>query len=331
MGPLKKSPPPLGSGLTGPGAHFGDKCLCLASGKDRVGSDPSRQPMILLSLLILVQAPVPEARRLNATDRAVSRTSGAVGLAAALDTILAEDAVLLYPGAPITRGRAAILRVLRHQPPAATRVQWDAVFTELSADSTLAVSYGSTFPRTADSVVAGGRFESAWRRTPGGWKVAALGLFGVPAAAGFTADAADSQASGELPADTRNPYARADAAFSDRAGASGASDAFAAFGDVDAALVGAGGAPMTRSPSLKRIMAGNGADRSKWRWWPVVAVGDSAAGVGFTAGQAEIRDLTTGEVTYSEYLTLWRAGPRGIRFLADGGNPWPRELSKRSK
>jgi len=266
------------------------------------------------------------ARALVATDRAVARSSGAVGLAAALDTVLADDAVLVFPGAPILRGRGAILGFLRRQAPGTQRVQWDATFLEVSADTALAVTYGSTFVRSSDSLVGNGRFGGAWRRSGGTWKLLALCLAGLPSAATVITTAAESAQAGVLPRTPgTNPFARADSSFAARAGRDRASTAFAAFAAEDAALVGTGSAPMVRGAAIGPRMAVGGADGSHWSWWPVFAAGDSAGGIGVTVGQAEIRDTTAaGGVTYSEYLTLWRRRNGIVQFIADLGDPWPR-------
>src|SRR4029077_7738602 len=112
--------------------------------------------------------------------------------------------------------------------PGAQRVQWDATFLEVSTDTALAVTYGSTFIRSSDSLVGNGRFAGAWRRSAGAWKVLALCFTGLPTATTVITAAAESAQAGVLPRSPgTNPFARADSAFAARAGHDGASSAFA--------------------------------------------------------------------------------------------------------
>ena len=282
-----------------------------------------------VGLAAQVQFPVP--RDLVARDHGASSLAGARGLDSSLATILADDAVLLWPGAPVARGRAAALALLAAQPARYRRVMWDAVFTELSNDGALAVSYGTTItlPPGPDSAAHPGRFIAAWRRTPGGrWDMVGLCLAGWPSGDTYVPPPAAVAPPPLAPLPRENPYARADYAFSDRSGRDGVGAAFEAFAASDAVAAGARVQPYIRGPAnIRRAFEGAGDTRASWTWWPVVAAGDSAGAIGFTVGEAVIRGSDENgrpETDYSKYMTLWRREAGGaVKFLADGGSTRP--------
>ena len=266
-------------------------------------------------------------RALVAADRDAATRSGARGLAAGLDTVLASDVVLVYPGAPILAGRDRVAAFLGRQAAPMSRVTWDASHVEASPDSTFAVAYGSTFSPGNDSGPTLGRFASAWRRDPGGsWRLVVLCLTGIPA--GDVALAAgDSAGMVPLPSVTGSAvFSTADRAFASLASRAGASEAFGHFAASDAVLLGTGTAPMVRGKKIAVRMRVTGADGSRWRWWPAFVFGDTSGAVGVTVGQAEITDRNPGGgTTYSEYVTMWRRTEGGAaQFILDAGNPWPR-------
>ena len=274
-----------------------------------------------------VQFPVP--RDLLTLDHATSRLAGARGLDSALATVLAPDGVVLYPGAPIARGRGAALALVASQPARLKRVMWDAVFVEVANDGRLAVMYGTTMtlPAGPDSLAHPGRFIGAWRRdAAGGWELAAICLAGWPTDDQYIAPARAPDTLAPLPHES--PYARADYAFAARSASGGVGVAFEAFAAADAVAGGARVQPYIRGPrNIRRAFEGAGDTRARWVWWPVVAVGDSAGGVGFTVGEAVIRGSDENgrpETDYSKYMTLWRREAGGaVKFLADGGSTRP--------
>ena len=299
----------------------------------------SRDSLVLLSMASLLltrvacgQIQIPPPAELLALNQESATRSGVSGLSAGLAPVLDTGAVLVYPGAPVVHSRGAILALLNDQPAASTRIQWDAVFAELSVDSSFAVMYGTTVRLSVrrDTAADAGRFESAWRRrADGSWKIVALCFAAVPKASEIVLQKSGGVTDVSLPPLPRTDrFARADYEFSDRAGIAGVAAAFGEFAAPDASTFGGRPGPFTRGPgNIRHAMELSGAGSSRWKWWPVFATGDPAGNLGATVGEAEIRwtgEDGKDEVFYSAYLTLWRRMPDGsIRFIADAGGQRP--------
>lgn len=267
---------------------------------------------------------------LTQVEREASTRSGAAGLATALERVLDDDAILVYPGAPIVHSRASILAMLRAQHVANTRVQWDPVFAELSRDGSLAVMYGTTATRSeSDSVTQSGRFTSAWRAVDGAWHLLALCLVNQPAPRGFVWDSSSTWASDSMPPlGSSNIFARADQEFSSLAGRADVTTAFSTYVASDGVIFAGAGQPFTRGPQdVRASFLQAGSNKAQWRWWPVYAVGSEASGLGVTVGEAVIRSTDAEgkrQEAHSQYMTLWRRLPNGqVRFIADGGGQRP--------
>ncbi|HEY0777841.1 MAG TPA: hypothetical protein VGD56_07720, partial [Gemmatirosa sp.] len=110
---------------------------------------------------------------LLAADRAHAARS-ARSLTVGFPTALDRDAVILYPGAPIVRGRAAAESLLRALPDADRRaLRWRPALAELSTDGLRGYTVGEGTSIAGDSS-APVRYLAYWRRTPAGaWHVAA--------------------------------------------------------------------------------------------------------------------------------------------------------------
>jgi ketosteroid isomerase-like protein len=275
------------------------------------------------------QNPVPP--ELATLDHATAQRAGARGLDAALAPVLSPEAVLLWPGAPVVRGRTAILALLAAQPERFKHIMWDAVAAQLSNDGGLAVTYGTTttLPSAGDSAHRG-RFIGAWRRSgAGGWELLGLCLGGWPSNEDYIAPAVRLE---PLPALAReNSYARVDYDFAGLALRAGVGVAYETYAAADAIAAGTRVQPYIRGPAnIRRAFEGAGANRATWSWWPVYAAGDSTGAIGLTVGEGEIGGTNSAgqpHVDHTKYMTLWRREADGtIRFIADGGSlrPAPR-------
>lgn len=293
-----------------------------------------RLALVLLALAAPASLPAqrPASDRLTwrddllAADRAAADSAPALGLAEALARVAATEFVLVYPGAPVIAGRDAARRMMNAQDALKPlTVRWVPLFAEVSSDGTFGVSYGVTGIATAapGSSLRLGKYLSAWRRTPDGWRLVAHAQIGLLPPTAFRALAPFRKPGAwALPAGGPvGDFARADIDFSAAAGRDGAAAAFAAFAAPDGVLF-PGSGELARGPdAIRRVLSGG--PPSVWRWSPVAGDAAASGDLGFTVGEATI--ATQGDApVYSKYLSLWRREADGrIRFIADGGNLRP--------
>jgi hypothetical protein len=262
---------------------------------------------------------------LLAAEAAASKLSSDSGLSLTLPRVTTRDAVLLWPGAPVVVGSEDIGRLLSGLPNRdSLRLSWQPLGVELARDSSLAVTWGVAVasPRMIAGPPRIGRYMTAWRREPDGWKIAALQYLGISA---LPAEALPSGL--RLTQDALKPsgraasFAQADLAFARLAGDSGAAVAFRRWAAPDAITLGGGsGGLITRGPdAIARAVDGP----AVWQWHPVAAGASRSGELGWTAGEAVI-SAKGEEPFYSKYLTVWTRGAGGVRFLMDGGSGRPK-------
>jgi ketosteroid isomerase-like protein len=193
---------------------------------------------------------------------------------------------------------------------------WTPAFADVSADGRLGYTYGWTH-----SGGTRGKYLACWRKTGGGWRLAAYANTRlVPVADSVT----PQRPSGVLGAQVRGradpaELLRADSAFATLSVQSGAKNAFLAFSAVEAISFG-GGVQISQG----REAIGAGFDSfpagAVLEWWPVAAEIAPSGDLGCTIGEAKIASLNH----YSKYLTIWRRQQDGgWKFVADGGNVRP--------
>ena len=285
-----------------------------------------------LLLPVTARAQRPAGDRLTwrddllAADRAAADSAPALGLADALARVAATEFVLVYPGAPVIAGRDTARRMMAAQDALKPlTVRWVPLFAEVSSDGTFGVSYGVTGISTTSPGVSlrFGKYLSAWRLTPDGWRLVAHAQIGLLPPTAFRA-LAQFRKPGVWALPPGGPvgdFARADIDFSTLAGRDGAAAAFAAFAAADAVLF-PGSGELARGPdAIRRVLSGG--PPSAWRWNPVAGDAAASGDLGFTVGEASI--TAQGETpVYTKYLSLWRREQDGrIRFIADGGNLRP--------
>ncbi len=264
---------------------------------------------------------------LLAADRAHAARS-ARSLTVGFPTALDRDVVLLYPGAPIVRGRAAAESLLRALPDAPRRMlRWQPALAELSGDGLRGYTLGYGASADGDSVLPA-RYLAYWRRTPAGaWHVAAWVLARGAAGAARLAPPCDAPAAGaestpEHRALGERELRSADSAFAARSARDGAGPAFAAALAPDG-LVLSGAAAMTCGPAAAGALLG-ALGPGALVWTPALADAAGSGDLGMTVGTATVSAASAG-VSYSKYLTVWRRGRDGVwRVVADGGNVSPR-------
>jgi hypothetical protein len=260
---------------------------------------------------------------LLAADAATSQLSSDSGVTIAVPRAIQKNAVLLWPGAPVVAGAGDVDRFLRSLPNRdSLRLTWQPLGIELARDSTLAVTWGIAVasPRLVSGPPRIGRYMAAWRRDPGGWKIAALQFLGIgPVSAGALPNGLRLTQDAAKPTGGAAPFAAADLAFARLAGDSGAAIAFRRWAAPEAITLGGGGLLARGPDAIANAVAGP----ATWRWHPVAAGAAQSGELGWTVGEAVIAAKDE-DPLYSKYLTVWTRGPGGIRFLMDGGSARPR-------
>ena len=293
--------------------------------------------------LAVVAAQIDAHAAVSAADRVASEITWDKGIAVALDRVLADSAVLLWPGAPVLQGKVGINRFLGAQAGAlaATRLMWQPLHLELSASGDLALAWGvMTASRPATIAAAAaipriGRYMAVWRRQDGvGWRLAVLAPMSVLAATETAWH--DSLGPRELPDLLGSPapipghsadraLAVTDSTFAADAGRNRAAAAFGKWAAPDAVSF-AGSGELNLGPERIRAAIAAIGD-AEWRWAPVIAGASNDGALGYTVGQATITTRDSSgkvETSKSKYVTFWRRMPNGaIRFIADGGNSRP--------
>lgn len=260
---------------------------------------------------------------LLAAENAASDLSRTMGFAHAISSVAGDGATLVYPGAEILTGRAAITAFLVNQPALESLViQWSPLHVEVARDGGFGVSWGalSLVSRTgSEAGVVSGRYLAAWKRDGETWRLMAFAplvtIPGVPVLP--TGAASRATASGV--------FAQADRDFAAMAGRDGAPVAFETFAALDAVTFSGSGV-LNRGPAAIRASLEAGSLRSAhWEWAPFVAESATSGDLGFTVGRAtiQIESPDGPRVSHSKYLSLWRLENGRGRFLADGGSDRP--------
>jgi ketosteroid isomerase-like protein len=279
-----------------------------------------------LLLLALVQADTTRASLVRA-DSAYRAAVQQSGFAKATADVLADDAVVVYGGAPVVEGRPRASRLLTSQPALdSIHVGWEPAEVWMSRDGSFGVIYSRTTvqPRSGTGTPARGVFISAWRRSDR-WRL--LGFMATTLTR--PSDTRLAREIGPLThpqVSVRGPLSdmvAADAAFSALAQRTSAAEAFRAYAAPTAIVLGA--AETLRGPEAIGASFARG-QKAKWVWHPVAVRGSPDGDLGFTVGEAIITPADSAiPPAYSKYLTVWtRMADGTVRYLTDGGNPRPK-------
>ena len=286
--------------------------------------------VVSLSTLNAQTAPTAKASLIEA-DRAAGASVFQHGLQAGIQDALAEDAVLLFEGAPLIAGRGRIGVILSAQPGLERiRVQRLPVIVAISEDGNYGAITGASIinrmGQPPDSAASFGHYIMVWRRAGEGtpWKIVALVENGVLGEATFQRPAGFETGPIPLIAGRARDLAEADLAFAKMAADSGAAVAFGNYAAQDATFPSPGDSDMSVGAAAIRVrMATPAREQSVWTWHPVYAGATAAGDFGFTAGEATIRASRAADasVYQGKYLTVWRRQADGsIRFILDSGN-----------
>jgi ketosteroid isomerase-like protein len=264
-------------------------------------------------------------------DRALSAAVLSKGMSAGFGEAAADNAILLYAGAPVVVGRTNVLALLDAQfTLTRMRIQSLPLVAAVSSDGSLGATWGAISIRPLSyqdtSAVRFGKYISTWRRGPSGaWQLASYVEMGLsdekvvlPPSLSHSTLPATNPSSGK-----GAPFAKADLDFSRMAGASGAPKAFRAFAAPDGMTLPGTGEIVVGPAAIGARMLESAAAKAKWEWHPVYSEGSAAGDLGFTVGEATIAVPGANGVTQykSKYLTIWRRQADGsIRYIVDGGN-----------
>ena len=281
---------------------------------------------VFRSVLLLLTAPEllsqAQPAPLFQSDRSAAQRSSDSGFASAVRTAFSRTAILLWPAAPVVSGRAELETFLGLRRTDSLRLTWQPLGMRLAADSSLGVTWGLAVgtSRVAPEPPRLGRYIAVWHRDPDRWTIAALVFMGIETPGrSWTWSGLPTKRAPSRPEGVAGPFIAADLAFASLAGDSGAAVAFRAYAAEDALSFG-GGSLLVQGPlSISRAVSGP----ERWGWHPVAAGAAKDGSLGWTVGEAIIRDRE-GTPNYSKYLTVWARGADGqARFLLDGGNARP--------
>src|SRR6266576_3597350 len=277
-----------------------------------------RYALLGLTLLATAADRTSDRDALIAADRSLSDRTAAAGLTRGFFPALTDDAIYLYPGAPLLRGSSQI-RSFLSSSDSLLKPAWSPAFADVSADGRLGYSYGWT-----RSSGARGKYLACWQKTHDGWRLAAFASSRPVPVPDSVALAPSPPVNGALSAQVRGradsrELMQADSSFAALSAASGAKTAFLAFAAEDAISFG-GGAQLTAGREAIGASFDGFPAGAVLEWWPVAAQIAPSGDLGCTVGEARISTLNH----YSKYLTIWRRQPdQSWKFVADGGNVRP--------
>ena len=291
---------------------------------------PSPQAAAAPAAPAALTAPQLAARQsLLAADSALSTTANH-SLHDAIASGASEDVVMLMPALTRIGTRDSVLAAIDSLNAVTVRtLSWHPIRAELSADGTRGYSYGygrrAAHTDTLTSVVPI-QYLSFWRRESSQWKLVAwlISAGGADAPSAAPPACAHPEPPAYIASHDSTAIATvraADLDFSARSLKSGAGPAFGEFVAADGASIGTGASEIAcgRDAIVKGFdPLGPGA----LTWAPRVADAAPSGDLAYTSGDAIIRE--GGDVSYSNYLTVWKRQPDGKwRVVADGGNSAP--------
>jgi ketosteroid isomerase-like protein len=263
---------------------------------------------------------------LRAADHVLSAAAETRGLAGGLVPHLADSAYFLLPGLPLLRGRDVAAEWLGLPSFDETRLRFEPVRVDVSADGRSGYTYGGA-TRSGGDGSSPARYIAYWNREGADWKIAAFHFNAspqpvTPPPAGFFPDPPASAAavSGVDVAAALERIMQADRDFAALAMAQNPGVAFGTFAAPDGALLGGEYGP----EAIRAAFAGGG---GTLEWGPTDGRMAASGDLGYTVGTA-VRRGADGRVGYTKYLTVWRRQPNGEwRWVVDGGNPRPADPS----
>jgi ketosteroid isomerase-like protein len=278
--------------------------------------------------LVLSAAAAPDATPLLRADREFGEAGARLTAGGAVAGALADDALVLLPGAPILYGRSSAGDYLDLQPMLAEEtLQWQPLHAELSNDGATGMTWGVVVavPKQPRAAVRFGRYLAVWRSAAGRWHAAAYALV-LPVS--LPLQKAVEVPSRPLPASapgTAEELDRTDREFAERA-RHGVGDAFVGFAAPDAILFASSGELRRGAPAIGRGFA-DWDPKATLEWKPVYGWASASGDLGFTVGEAVYSapgEAGAVERSGAKYLTVWKRQADGAwKYVADAGNSRP--------
>lgn len=128
------------------------------------------RPLILIAGATLISACAPAGKSLPANPSQGWQDAFNNGDAKAVAALYTEDAILLPPGAPLVRGKAAIEAQLAKDAGGGLKIE--IVSLEAPSQGDTGYNLGTfTFKDAKGAVLDTGKFIELWKRENGEWKI----------------------------------------------------------------------------------------------------------------------------------------------------------------
>ena len=280
-------------------------------------------------LALNAQAPSARASLVEA-DQVAGSTVFQHGFQTGLQDLLAEDAVLLFEGAPLLSGRGRIIQVFASQPSLGRlRVQRMPVLAAISRDGNYGATTGASIitrmGQPPDSAATLGHYIAVWRRAgeSAPWRIVALLENGLMGDAAFQKPGGFEPGPVPLLSGPARMLAEVDLAFAKMAADSGVGPAFGNYAAADATFPAGESVMTVGAPAIRSRMSSPARMQSVWLWHPVYAGASAEGDFGYTAGESTIRSSGSADASAYEgkYLTVWQRQADGtVKFILDSGN-----------
>ena len=279
---------------------------------------------------VSAQAPSPARTSLIEADKALGSSIFQKGIQRGLQEFLAEDAVLVFEGAPLLSGRSRVIQIIASQPSLSRlRIQRMPVLVFTSADGTYGATTGASIinrmGQAPDSSASYGHYITVWRRAGEGspWRIAAMMENGLMGDAAFQRPTGFEAGPVPLLAGPSRMLADADLAFAKMATDSGVHAAFGNYAAADATFPPGDGIMSIGAGAIRARMGTPSRIQSVWLWHPVYAGATPDGDFGYTVGESTIRSSRAADASVYEgkYLTVWQRQADGaVKFILDSGN-----------